>query len=292
MQREAVGLGARSSHARGAVAEPEGQQLAVLNGSPENPRMGMSDNQRSVALMIKEAIQANSEIDNLPDFWYAQLALVNDDNLEASLSQALSMQHLREEYGIRDTLEDAKRIMWDFLSSQEGWMIGFRYMDAMDSMVTVLDLAAIDANALATKPDGWKTIMAGTYYIRQALNPDLVCVANGVTTIHECEGFDWKKFGTKNFIRVMQEVIAPYPELTRGMSFFHTGVLMNLTHSMMKPFLPKDMGEKCKFGCQFPQGIQKAMLGASGPRDALLLNYGRIMRALECRYGNERNFKL
>lgn len=292
------------------------QHLHPVPNGCLNPRMKITSNQRNLALMVKEAIESDPEIDNLPDFWYVQLAIVNGDNLEASISQAGHMQYLREEYGIRDTLADAKKILWDYLNSEEKWMLSFCYVPQLDGMIAVIDLTAKDVKDLA-KPDGWK-ILAGEYYLRQALNPDLVCVSTGVTTIFECQGFDWKKSGgMSNILRFCKEVVGPYPQNVRSTLFFHTGeqfngsfkqpffsfltvgcsipplvgVLANLAHSIVKPFMPEQMKQKCKFGCQFPQGIAKCMLGPD-PKGKLELNYARIMTALECRYENERNFKL
>ena len=218
------GAGRGEAQQRQQMREGDQQQIQrQMESRSSNPRMAITSNHRNLAVLIKDTIEADPEIDNLPDFWYAQLALVNGDDVDAALEQAASMQYLREEYGIRDTMTDAKKVIWDFLHLYEDWLQSFCYIPNLDSMFVVIDLAACDGKAY-DRPNGWKTALAGQYYLRQAVNPDLVCVQNGASTIFECRGFEWAKTGgISAWIRMSKEVFGPYPQLTRNMTFYHTG---------------------------------------------------------------------
>ena len=280
-----------------------------------NQRMQLTQAQRNLAQSIKTAIELDPDIDNLSDFWYAQLALVNGENVEAALSQAGSMQYLRQEYKIRDTLADAKTTVLHYLKMYENRILSFYYMPRTDSYFLVVDLAATDKNALTTN-DGWMVNLAAQYYLRQALNPDFVSLANGCNVVYECQGFSWAKCGGVNdFVRLAREVIGPYPARTQNMVFYNAGkqafwcgrrlwghshkphlfanegVNLTVTYSMAKPFLPKDMQENAKFCCRFPQRLDQVML-TPNPSLAMVRNYIKIIEALQLRYEHEACFKL
>ena len=179
----------------------------------------------SRALDIKIAIESDPELDNLTDFWYVQLAIVDGTDVEAAKDHARCLQYFREEYGVRDTMEDAKRTIWDFVNLFDDWVLSFSYSTEYQSYIWVVDIAKINKNKLTT-PESWRTILAGIYYMRHAANPSFYNIRNGISIMYECDGFDLHQFGGMNFAkRLGQEILGIYPAKHCAMKWFHTGVL-------------------------------------------------------------------
>ena len=78
-------------------------------------RMELSDHERNLAINIKTAISSDPELDPVSDFMCAQLALVDGDNIESALARVHQLQCFREEYGIRDTVQDASKQIVDYI---------------------------------------------------------------------------------------------------------------------------------------------------------------------------------
>lgn len=208
-----------------AAAARLGDPRFVEGDQGINPRMSITEAERSWALTIKDAFKEDPELDNLNDFWYAQLAIVHKDDVEMAKSQALTMQHFRQEYDIRDDMEDVKSTMWDFIHLyDDDWVLGFSYNKDYQNYLWAVDIAAIDNQALQTDR-AWRTNLAGHYYIRQALNPDFVSISQGIVIVHECGGFNFSgKFGGLGPAkRLAQEIIGNYPSLHHSLMWFNTG---------------------------------------------------------------------
>lgn len=84
---------------------------ARLLGPDEPERMHLTPAERQWALIVKDLIEGVPELDNLCEFEYAQLALIEHDNVEGDLKRAYQIQLYRQEYGIINTLEDDSKIM-------------------------------------------------------------------------------------------------------------------------------------------------------------------------------------
>lgn len=274
------------------VAQQQPSPEAAIEGECDANRMEITPAEESWAYSIKGAIEDDPELDNLPDFWYAQLAIVGKDDLQQALDQARSMQYFRQEYDIRDTLEDARRTVQEFLELFPNWILSFHYCKELSSYFWVVDITAIDIKLLQTQK-AWRTNMAGLYYLRQALNPDLLSIASGINIVHECEGFDFRgKFGgTRHITKMAKEFIGDYPSLHGQLMWFRTSMFINLMMSMVKPFLAKEMREKFQFGCQSGQRLDQYYLTPT-PQEARSRNYARIVQALQRRYDNQAKFQL
>lgn len=207
-----------------AAEESSGQQeRRRLRRAFLERRMTLLESEQACALNIKAAIEADPELDNLSDFWYAQLAIVNQYDLDTAKDHARSMQYFRQEYDIQDTIEDAKRTVWEFLNLFDNWVLSFGYSTDSQCYVWIIDMAAIDKKALASEK-AWQINLAGHYYLRQALNPDFLSIRSGISVVHECLGFKIEKYGGTNHAkRLCQEVVGPYPAIHCSIKFFHTG---------------------------------------------------------------------
>ena len=88
---------------------------------PDDPcRMLLTGEERDAALLIKQLIEADPELDNLNDFQYAQLALMIDldyqdldetELLPKLLDRARKLQVIRQEYSIVETFEHAQQVV-------------------------------------------------------------------------------------------------------------------------------------------------------------------------------------
>jgi hypothetical protein len=187
-------------------------------------RMRISPQGRAWASAIKAAIEADPEIDNLNDFCYVQLAVICLENVEEAVEKARDMQGFRNEYNVRDDLEDAKKTVWEYLNLYDNFILSFTYSEDEKSYVLAVDFAAMDYKAVQTDK-AWRTNIAGIYYIKQAMVPDFLSMCNGITILHECDGFDfYGKFGGLNHIsRLSKELFGAQPVLHRNVKWFNAG---------------------------------------------------------------------
>jgi len=287
-----------------------------------NVKMLLSHDERRRALTIKAAVLADDELEPLSDMMYAQYAIVDGDNLEASLDRIRHLQLFREEYNIRGAsgnLEHASSISKAFLQQHPGHMLSIGY-NAMDgNYVVIFDQARCELNALKYN-EQWEIFLVYGWYLYQAICPDFHAIRyvttcllwwnlflcgflyaqlyfdlsiyrQGTVIIAECEGMDWKTIDIKSVRRVWEELLVPFPIDFRELKFFHTGLFANLTVGLMKQFLPERIHSRFNLGCQFEQRLDTFY---RVPNDDVADQ--RIQSELECylklRYENERAFRL
>lgn len=193
----------------------------------EDDLMTLTPQQRAWALDIKAAIEADPEIDNLNDFCYVQMAIACKGNVQEALDKAIDMQGFRQEYDIRDNLEDAKKTVWEYTNLfDDSVIISFTYSNHEQCYIATLDLAAMDHKSLQTDK-AWRNNLAGVYYVKQAMVPDFFAMNQGIVIIHECEGFDFfgKFGGLKYMARYANELLGAQPVIHREVKWFHTGML-------------------------------------------------------------------
>ena len=113
---------------------PPQQQLedisrGILNSIFEsiNVRMLISNDERRCALAIKAAILAEDGLEPLSDMMYAQLALVDRDNVQSAVERARHLQYFREEYDIKDTYEGGCEVSRKFLQHHRGHILSIAY---------------------------------------------------------------------------------------------------------------------------------------------------------------------
>ena len=95
---------------------------------PMDPsRMVLTPEERQWALSIKAAIVGDPEVDNLSDFEYAQLALMDHGDVEAAVERARHMQTFKHEYGITDTLEQSRQLLPKLVKLLPGMPLSLSY---------------------------------------------------------------------------------------------------------------------------------------------------------------------
>lgn len=230
------------------------RQQQRLYGQDGIARMDMNEEELQWARAVKSAIEASNELDNLSsDYLYAQYAIVERGNVPAALDRAARMQAFREEYGVLDTLADARRHLEALVDSMPGLFLSFSFNQCDSNYAVVLDVTKFDMSAIQTH-ERVSSCIKGWYYLLQALTPDLEAVRQGATFLCECEGYQWRKdnmIDLKTFERAWQELGVIYPGRFNQIKFFHTGVCFNLLASMSKRFLPKEIHDYFEVGCNF-----------------------------------------
>ena len=109
--------------------------------------------------------------------------------------------------------------------------------------------------------------------------------------IAECEGLDWMKTDMRTMSRVWEEFLVAYPVIFRELKLFHTGVVANLTFSLLKKILPERIHSKYNLGCQFDGRLDTYYrIPTEEAADQ------RVQAEMECflkmRYDNEKSFSL
>jgi len=151
-------------------------------------RMHLTKEERLWAIDIKDVIEAEAELDNLSDFMYAQLALIERDNVEAALERAFTMQAFREEYKITDTFQDGRLFLKNLVDLFPGVYMSLSYNQRDGNYVMAIDLAKFDMQGIAT-PEGVATWLGGGYYFFHCCCPDFESIRRGWCALFETEGY-------------------------------------------------------------------------------------------------------
>lgn len=199
-------------------------------------------------MQIKYAIESISSLDNISDFQCAQLALVFGANIDQAVETAENMQHFRELYQIKDTIKDAAYSFCRLFKLAPGHVMYLSYSSLTDSYLACFDAKAFKDTAFKTDQD-YKDWQAGSYYLFQAMSPDLASIRKGVTMMYECDGYDYPGMHPRTSQRLCQEMYGVYPLQFHKIKFFHSGMFLNLLLAACKPFLPTRVTSKHEVGC-------------------------------------------
>jgi CRAL/TRIO domain len=260
---------------------------------PNSSRMVLSPTEQRWALNIKAAIEGTPEIDNLPDFYYGQLALVVNDNVDAALERAQGMQYFREEYGILDTLQESRQITSQLVKLQPGVALSLSYYHRNGNYVFVYDLGAFDYKKATATPESTRTFLAGGLYFCHAQCPDFTAIRKGSILLCECSDFDWRKHLDLATMRKMwTELLIVYPMDFYRMKYFNAGLFTNMINSLKKTFLPKHITDKIETGCRLEDGKLSDMYLVPDLETATRRFLDRVDESLVLRYHNIQTFRL
>jgi uncharacterized coiled-coil protein SlyX len=210
-------------------------------GPYDGGRMALGATERRWALQIKEAVMASAEIDNLTDFMYAQWAIVSlaehqhvvervQEDMPALLERILSLQDLREEYLVKETLQDGCQLMEKVICRLlPGWFLSFNYMDDRGCYLRVASITKFDMSIFTFK-DRARMWLAAVYYINHAHCPDLEAVRQGFVQYIECKGYEWRSQSMLN-IKAFSEAapsFALYPILVQETIHYNSGTFVRL----------------------------------------------------------------
>ncbi|CAB9496971.1 expressed unknown protein [Seminavis robusta] len=128
--------------------------------------------------------------------------------------------------------------------AREALVLSFSYNPATGGYILAEDASGYDLQVLSTE-QGWKTHVAGGYYVLQATCPDFLSIRTGISVVVECSGFDiMANFDSNTIKRMCTDYISLYPFALHEMTCFHTGLFFNTMMSCMKIFLPRSLGSK------------------------------------------------
>ena len=230
------------------VGDERDEENLSSNTGPNDPaRMQLTTEEPQWALDIKYVIENLPELDNLSDFWYAQLAIVCKDNVEDAVQRAVGLQSFRQEYNILETLHDGQRRLSDYVRLLPQYLLAFSFSHQDDSYVVVLDWNKANFSSLSSV-EKVNSFFAGAYYLHHALQPDIASIRNGCIALAECEGVEWsKKLDFKLLHKLASQMASFYP-YKPVVKHFHTGLVMNVLLSLTRQFLPGEFKEKLQTG--------------------------------------------
>jgi hypothetical protein len=147
--------------------------------TPQDPvRMQLLDHERQWVLAVKAALQSDPELDQLSDFMYAQIAIVESGDIEKAIERAHKLQHYRQEYDIRENYAEGKRAIEAFTRKFPSFLLHFQYMQILGVLSIMLDFCNFDT-AVFSSVEGEKVFFAAVYYMNHAFNIDFEAVRTG-----------------------------------------------------------------------------------------------------------------
>ena len=254
-------------------------------------RMRLTQEERDLALNIKEAVAAAKEVGTVSDFMCAQLALIDGDNTQSAVERAYHLQCFREEYGILDTPGHGRRCLQVLFDLMPGLHLCFADDLSMGQSILVFDNAKFDGKQINCE-ENVRAWLGATYYKCCILCPDFEAIRKGTVVAVECEGYNWKMDADfKSLKRMWTEIVTVYPATIQKLKFFNNGATMTVVVSMLRPFLPRHLRSKVEVGCQFHTRLDEAYL-TPNMDEANMKMLSRMENALARRYENEKTFRL
>ena len=210
---------------------------------------------------IKTAVEENPELNPLADLWYAQLALVDQGDLEASLERVHHFQEFRIQYGVADTYGEAYREAKWMVDEFPGLFLSYSQTNE-GSYGLIIDLTKLDMKVLKTGTHVDR-FLRSLFYFLNVINPDFSGMRCGVVFLAECEGFGWQHMSLTLYKKIWTDLVLQYPLILCTSKHFHTGVLMNLLASMTRPLLPEGIKSVYRVGCIFDGRLDEIYLQPS-----------------------------
>lgn len=280
------------------VQRGEGPDEATAEVEPpffpeDESRMALTAEERQWALAIKAAVQADPEVEEEPDFWYVQLALMEQDNVEGAVVRAKKVQNFRQEYEAEDNYEFAVRVLRDFQQLLPEFWMAFSYQEREQGFVFMADISKFYIRVLEASDTNTKIWISMLYFISHTCNPDFHAMRVGSITLAENTGFDWKtNFGVRAFQKMCTDITNFYPTRYRKLKNFHSGVFMNLILSISKPLLPKEIHSVFEMGCSSGFGPLDKIYMQPSVEAANKKFLKNTSYALRRRYDNQASFTL
>ena len=269
--------------------EPRGTTHA---GPYDVRRMLLTEEERGWALAIKTAIEESNEVDNLSDFWYGQLALIEKDNVDEAVSRAYQLQELRQEYGIVDSFEYGRRVIHQSMELFPGYYLCYSFNHRDGNYVLVVDLTKLPMSIFRTNSAAIITKVQEIYFMCNIMSPDMEAIRRGIICLAECEGYHFQHDIGVGIWRRVWDLVVPYPLRLQKLKHFHTGVFANLMVSMVRQFLPSSLSQKIEVGCRCEAGRLDRVYLTPNAQAANQRILCRLEDALRRRYENEATFAL
>ena len=253
-------------------------------GDPQ--RMVLTNDETRWALAIKAAASNIPELDLISDYKYAQLAIIERDNVEGAIAAATALQAIREEYKFIDSCEEGVRSLRKVVEYNPRKFLNFSFSETEQKHVFVHDVCQ-----RVSQEENIETYMAGAYYLFQTVTMDFESIRRGIIVLIECQGYDWnQKRSWKLAQKMFMELIYYYP-VKGEFRHYHNGLVFNIFASMLKKLLPTRLCNSFHTGCQLDARLDELFLVPT-PEAANERIMERLKAALELRYSNEQSFSL
>jgi CRAL/TRIO domain len=280
-----------------SAGEAGGRDVAVEGGFHQlfdltgNDRMVLTEDETNLAILMKEAISDANGVDPVSDFMCAQLALIDGDDTETAVERVYHLQCFREEYRILDSVADGCRLLGAMLDLMPGLHLSFAESHSSGQSIIVYDNTKFDPKKIRSE-ESLRVWLGTIYYTMTSFAADFESIRQGTTLVIECEGYDWKSHADINSIkRMWTEIAGVYPVAFSRVKYFHSGTMMHVVASMLKPFLPQNLRNKLELGCQFDHRLDEVYLVPTlEEANRRMLN--QVAATLQRRYENERSFRL
>ncbi|CAB9528729.1 expressed unknown protein [Seminavis robusta] len=262
---------------------------------PYDPgRMRLSEEERTWALEIKQAIEANPELDNLNDFCCAQLALTEEPgDLESTLQRAHHLQEIRQEYNVVDSFECSKRTVHQAFDRFPGHFLSFSFSHQEGNYVIVLDFSKQPTTkCLKALAEGKELKLREVYYLLQAVTPDFEAMRRGHIVMAECVSVDRNQGMNVGMYRSIWHIMLAHPAKLQKFKHFHTGVFALQLVSGTKRILPPHVRSNVEVGCICESGSLDKLYLQPSFAEANQRVLRRLEETLQRRYQNEAEFRL
>ncbi|CAB9501766.1 expressed unknown protein [Seminavis robusta] len=266
--------------------------LPPIKGPYDKGRMQLTHQEKTWALAIKEGIESEAEVDNLTDFWYAQLALICHDDVSNAIERAQQLQYLREEYNIVETYEFGRRCIHQAISLFPDYYLCLSFNHQDGNYVLVVDLTKLPMSTFRTNPNAVDIKVCEIYFMSHLMSPDFEAIRRGIICVAECEGYQMQHDIGVGIWRRVWDMVVPYPLNLQKIKHFHTGVMSNIMVSMVRQFLPRSIKDRIEVGCLSEAGRLDGMYLMPNKEAARKRTLSRLEDALQRRYNNEAAFKL
>ncbi|CAB9528262.1 expressed unknown protein [Seminavis robusta] len=232
--------------------EDAGNQNKVVPGDEvqetNNGRMRLTDQEREWAINIKMAAERQPDLDNMSDFWYAQIALYDQDNVEAALHRIHNMQTFFREHKVVDNWNNGERHIRECMNAFPGFFLAFSYSPSGGNYSLVLDCIKCNKTVSNRFDQAIGSLIRSFYFLFNAASPDFESQRNGLYCITECKDFDWTKtFGLSEVRRLWEELGLVYPIIYDKLEHVHPTIEVTLLWSLTKRFLKREIHKKFAF---------------------------------------------
>lgn len=224
----------------------------------DDPTMRITDDERSWALAIKEAVEHSSQLDNLCDMFYAQYAIITEGDLPAALTRIQGMQTFLCAYSVDNSIDQGVHYLKEEMIQQPGFLLTI-YIDvprqisylSYDCGMLRPDIAMGYSKCSRTgvMQENWKVIMAAAYYKKLACQPSLATIRNGFTVLADFGDYDWNNFSLEMSQSMFGELLDYYPMNWNHFFAYNTGYLANVLFGLAKQVMTPAMKESVQLGC-------------------------------------------
>ena len=288
-------------------APPEEQPTEKFN--LKALRLQLSPEEREWALDIKDMIEMTPEANfSLPDFCCAHWALVLQEDVAGAVRRAIRLQEFREEYDIRDTAQQGRQLIKNYMDLFPGAVLHLDLdtsigessrpggpedpgRQELGSMVFIHDAVKFDSAKLDSEQK-MRTFMGASYYMQQAYFMDCEAVRRGITVLGEYEGSGYaNKKDLKVVSRMFSELMSVYPINGRTRNY-RTGVLATVMSSILRKIMPEHLRGDYLCGCKSEGGRFDTIYLTPDIETASRRVLNSFTFFLEWRYESEQNFTL